>query len=540
MMCENLRAFLDDELSAIGRLVMSARLRLCGRCRLNAAEWQRLSRQIEQLEDEPVPPALGECVHADALLAAASARTHGPSLPVQQSRRQGVMTMRRTVMAVVFLGVLAGVALWQLPGRRGDTALAAVARAMANVTSAHFVGSTLDRGTGQRRSVEGWVKGRKFRMVTEGTEDVVDDGNRLVTLSISDNLVMATISPPGEYVGLSEGMTYLDLFRGVLLEPGMEAVRWEAIRLPDGRQAKKAILISPGSPGLAKGVLIVDVDTDLLLGLEEYDSAGSLVDKLERIEYNVAIPDSTFQVSIPENAVVTDETAPPSPASVEGWKEVEAAIKKLEAEGAYLIWKCPPRKGPAGLSDIGDFHPNLRFQLLDNKGTAMLYTPQNTYIIFGRVLVEDVRGPFRRVLTNEEFAAPTPPIVSIEQWKAQRAREEARIRAESKRHMPPPEVRAQWDAKGKELVAAGARLLVRSSGHCWPVGNANRFGIANGGCDFEALNKGAMRQIRIWYSPARKEYYIMGKARIHGPGFDQTVEDGWIKVPGPAPKLRQD
>lgn len=410
---------------------------------------------------------------------------------------------------------------------------------MANVTSVHFVGSALDHKTGQRQSVEGWVKGRKFRMVTKGSEEVVDDGERLVTVSTTDDFIAALISPSGKYVALSEGTTYLDLFRGVLLEPGMEAVRWDTVRLPDGRQAKKAILISPGSPGLAKGVLIVDADTDLLLGLEKYDRDGRLVDKIERVEYDVEIPDSVFRIKIPKNAVVSDTTAPPSQASAENWKRVQAAVKRLGAKGAVVFWSASPgAQAAGGTSGGGMFHPGLLLHPLDNNGTIMLYTPWNTYVVFGKVLIEDKKGRLpRRVVENEEFAAPGPPVRTIERMKAEDARELADI----KKHMPSPEVLARWDAKGKELAAAGAKLLVQSGGHCWPVGNVNRFGIANGGCDFEAQRQEGTGEIRIWYSPVRKEYYIMGKVRIHNDkGFDKTVEDGWIKVPGPPPKLPED
>jgi hypothetical protein len=441
-----------------------------------------------------------------------------------QVRRRTGIRASRWLAAAAFVVVLVASGFWLLP-RRHTVALAAVARAMANVQSVHFVGSTQDPVTGEQCSVEGWVKGRKFRMLTGGREDVVDDGNRLVTFSTTDDILIATIRPSEEYIALDEGTTYLDLFRGGLfnqaLERGMEVTKWEAAELPDGRQAEKAILVSRS--GSARGVLIIDANTDLLLGLEEYDSAGKLTDRLERVEYDVEIPDSVFQIDIPGDALVVDRTAPPSQASAAHWEQVEAAIKKLEAKGAYLIWRFSPGRGPTEASTVSDFHPNLRFRVVDNDGTALLYTGRNTYVVFGRMLAEDVRGQFRRVVTNEDFAAPGPPVVTIEERKEQKRAARARADAREKRYR---EQHPEREAKAREFRAAGGR----------PVGK-----ISNGRCS--GYHRGLWFEhadtdmIEIYYLPSSNSYYVMGKARVYGHGFDEVVEDGWIRVPGPAPKL---
>jgi hypothetical protein len=127
------------------------------------------------------------------------------------------------------------------------------------------------------------------------------------------------------------------------------------------------------------------------------------------------------------------------------------------------------------------------------------------------------------VVEDAEYVAPSPPDVTVAQWRA----EEARQNAEMERHMPTPEMRAKWDAKARELKAMGAKHLCQCGGDCCPAGNLY------GGRTFEALD----HDVDLWYSPERGEYYVMGKARVHGWGTDQVVEDDWIKVPGPAPKL---
>ena len=51
-----------------------AHLLWCAECRRNATEWFRLSRQLDRLEGEPVPPGLRERVIADAQAAAMAIR----------------------------------------------------------------------------------------------------------------------------------------------------------------------------------------------------------------------------------------------------------------------------------------------------------------------------------------------------------------------------------------------------------------------------------------------------------------------------------
>ncbi len=485
---------------------------------------EQFDAELERLFEAIGPPL--RAGWRERALKAMKAATPSSASASGRTRGLVIVKQRRALAIGAVVIMLAALTLWMLPRRGMDSALADVARAMANVQSAHFVGSTLDYATGKHLSVEGWVKGEKFRMLTDGTEDVADDGNRLVTISTTGGFVSALISPSGKYVGLSEGMTYLDVFRGERAFEearggGMAFAGWENLTLPDGRQAKKGILSSHGS----KLVLLIDPGTNLLLGLEEHVD-GRLVDKIERIEYDIEIPDSVFQISIPKNAVVTDATAPPSKASAEEWnKYVSAEIKRLEAtRRVYLFWSTSPGSQAAGSTGNGGFHPGLWFHPLDNNGTAILYTDRNTYVVFGRVLVESKKYRLRRIVENREFRAPGPPVITVAQRKAE---EEAKDKAERARYAalyktPTPEMLAKWDAKGKELAAIGAKQWVRGGQ------------LSTNGCNFEGIGY----EINVWYSPSRGEYYIMGKARVYNRrGFDKIVEDGWIKVPGPAPKL---
>jgi hypothetical protein len=300
---------------------------------------------------------------------------------------------------------------------------------------------------------------------------------------------------------------------------GARLVRSEPVTLPDGRAA----MVLELSEKSGRALLTVDAETDLLVSWETY-SDGKLRAKIERIEYNVEIPDSVFQPAIPEGAIVVDATDRQASAEQRArYAEWLAAAKRLS--GAYTLNQIPP----GGHVNLGTpFHHHLMFETLDTGGLILLYLPdRNVYRVFGRAMVHEDgddrnAGP---VVENAEYVPPTPAEVTVEQVKAKEARE----LAESQRRMPTPEMRAKWDAKGKELAAAGAKQLC-TGGSFYPRNNLA----------FDPLNE---RYISVWYSPARSEYYVMGKARVHGRfgfEFDQTVEDGWIKVPGPPPELNDE
>ena len=198
------------------------------------------------------------------------------------------------------------------------------------------------------------------------------------------------------------------------------------------------------------------------------------------------------------------------------------------------------------------FHRDLVFEVMDRGGMILLYNQsRNTYRVFGKVLVHD--GDKTRVVENDEMPAPGPAVRTIGQVNAQakadaekRAAEEAQWSRDVKREMPTPEMLARWKLKWKELKAEGAFNVCTFGGECWPVGKTT------GGCTFQDLEE---RGANVWYSPAREQYYILGRVRIHRPAFDQyylmgkvrihrgafdkTVENGWIKVPGRAPRKRR-
>jgi len=428
--------------------------------------------------------------------------------------------MRRAVMAVVFVGVLAGVALWQLAGRRGDAALAAVAQAMSKVKSVHFVGWDPSRGPGDRDRREGWIEPRRARSVEGDVLDEFLDENRMVEIRSDGGLVQVTINPLPldlanllkEKQGFLRALPFMwpQAAQDELERAGARVTRSERMRLHDGRSA----LVVDLTAGQRMRRLTVDEATNLVTRMEEY-RRGALVGAIEHIEYNVDIPEKVFEISIPKGATVVDNvSSPPEEPRREG-----EAPRRFKAAEEYPILHSP--RGGRGGSCGSPFHIHLRFEVLGDDEVTITYIPRtNAYCVVGKVLALGMG--LNRVVENAEFVAPRPPDVTAEQYEA----EQARQHREAMRRMPPPEVQRQWDAKAKELKAAGAKDL----------GTAGRT-YGTSGYYFHALND---RIIHIWYLRSRNAFYVMGTARVRGPGIDQVVEDGWIKVPGPPLKLPED
>lgn len=101
MLCDDLRAYLDNEISGPAAIVMAVHSRVCPVCRENAAAWSRLSAEIRSSGDGPELPVLRERLMADARASAASAREEG--LP-----RPSLMPIYAGMAAVLLMLALVG------------------------------------------------------------------------------------------------------------------------------------------------------------------------------------------------------------------------------------------------------------------------------------------------------------------------------------------------------------------------------------------------------------------------------------------------
>lgn len=407
MCCHKLRAYLNEELNPLSRILMYIHIAACPHCRKMMEEGY-LSREIRRLEDTPVPPALRDKLMADAISASRTQATP----PLLRSRTQGVFTMKRALIAFGLVVVLAVIGLGILPRQGGSVALADVARAMANVKSAHMVVFDADVKTGERHTIEVWIKSpSKYRMLEEGVGEMADNGKRSVEIGTRDGVLTATIEQSKGFKGLEHIMPSLSFFNGeeavdyLIKENDLAFVGSKPDVLADGRKAK---IIELRALEGGKVLITVDDATDRLYKVMAYRKNGKLEDGLEQIEYDMEIPDSMFELRIPKNAMVLDTLTPDSP----NLKAEHASIgKKLEASGAYPMWE--DLNGSCYVHS--KYHSGMRFRTEGN--TYIYYLPKrNTYYVFGKALVTDSKIPgFKRVVNEGEFTAPYKPDISQEQ-----------------------------------------------------------------------------------------------------------------------------
>ncbi|UCC69173.1 MAG: hypothetical protein JSV79_04440 [Armatimonadota bacterium] len=443
------------------------------------------------------------------------------------SRRWSSISWRRPVLAAAFVVLLLASGLWLLP-KRHTVALADVARAMASVQSAHFV-----VWTGQQPVGELWVKGpEKCLIRAEGGLDAADDGQRTISLERRGGpQLLAVVQPARSMTGLgelSEGMTYLDWLSGpglthsVLETGGAKMISTEEVALPDGRRAVNVTLAvpTPSGPTPEKMVITVDPDTDLVIAWERFiaweragEGHGGL--RVDRIDYDVEVPDSLFSLDIPTDAVVVDLLTPPSDGLT---AKGQALAKEAEAMSADVIFDGGPDHSHGGSCGTS-YHTNLRFQFLDRNATSIYYLPdRNTYCVAGRVLAltSDSSG-FSQVVEDDEFVPPALPDSTPDQMIA---------KAESALS---PESIAERDAWEKQLRAAGAVALSKVDGGMATCGTGYHPGMF-----FRSADKSGFR---LYYFPDRNVYYVMGKALVWAADFEEVVEDAEVPAPGEPERL---
>jgi outer membrane lipoprotein-sorting protein len=345
---------------------------------------KRLSRKIGQLEGEPVPPALRNKLMADAMTAAASARAKTSLPPTRQLGIQGVWKMRKAYLAAALAIVMVVGGLWLLPSRHGGFALADMAQAMARVNTVHFTGYALDEN-GDRRNLEGWVKGsNKIRITVEGKEDIADDGSRLVTVE-SGELPKVTIRNSGNLPGLARGMTYLDLFNrpgalGSAIEAnGAEVVSDKKVSV-NGKQYRVTEL--KGDSG-SRMRICTDERTNLLTRSETYTRSGELVELIESVEYSIPVSGSVFQMTIPKDLpvlnMVTDH-----PSDTFG-DRMEEFKRNTYDWNANCLLQSSGGDPNSHMFCGSQFHPDVRFEIYGHKFLAVYYlSDRNVYRIVGK------------------------------------------------------------------------------------------------------------------------------------------------------------
>jgi len=482
-----------------------------------ATEWQDkdLADLLRSTRAIPRPGAKQKAIAAMAEAASASRARSRASLP-----------RRRALVVAASAVVLVATGFCLLPRRQG-IALADVARAMANVQSARFV-----IWSGDQRVAEVWVKGPDRCLIrdNEGELEAVDDGERSLSIERHGSTgPLAVVRPPRKLSNLGElgeGMTYLDWLSGpgvthnVLETSGAKMISTEEVALPDGRRAVNVTLAVPtcSGPTPEKMVITVDPDTDLVIAWERFiawerpgEGHGGL--RVDRIDYDVEIPDSLFSIDIPEDAVVVDLLTPPS----DGLTARGLAIaKEAQAMGGHVIFDGGPDHSHGG-SCGSHYHAKLYFQFLDRNATSIYYLPdRNTYYVAGRVLaLMSDESRFRQVVEDEEFIPPTRPDSTPDRETA---------KAESALTLSADSI-AKRDAREKELLAAGAVKCSKMDGCMGTCSTPYHRGMF-----FRSADKSGFR---LYYFPDRNTYYVIGKALVWCAEWEQMVEDAEVEAPGP-------
>lgn len=315
MRCDDLTAFLESQTGFLKRLALRAHLIRCASCRQRKAEWLCLSREISRLEGESVPPALTERLMADAMAAAADARSRLSSSSSNGARARKVSDMKKALAVAGLAAVLIVAGFWLFPRQSG---LEGVVQAMSNVDTVHYTGWQIDQETGERRRLETWIKGDKVRRTLAGKVDmVIADGKE--TWIQYDHPVWheprATIrraDGPDSY-RMARAFRSEEAIRVLMKESGGE-VRPAGTKTLDGVRVTVTEIIEPeGRPGWGhpKMVVYANSDTDLIVKLEQYSREGKLLYVLDRFDYNTDFPDSVFSIKIPKGMPVEDHSRDP-------------------------------------------------------------------------------------------------------------------------------------------------------------------------------------------------------------------------------------
>lgn len=370
--------------------------------------------------DCDVPDGLKARVFADATEAAS--HRSGKSLTDEVNLFRKFM-----VAGAIALIVFGAVALGILPGLRGNDALAQVARAMAKVESVHLTGFVIDDATGEHLDYEMWIKHpSKFLLKQEcidnGVLEVADNGRRRVRLLTLQDDVSAEISmsgkPPRESMWFQkEG--FLQMTRRGMIES-------KESTLPDGRPAH-VMEFAGLSPVFGRALLTVDDRTNLIFQYELYRK-GKLAYKIERIDYNVEMPDSMFELEIPENASVRDLMKYHVEIPEELIEKRADVEERMKARGAVLILASvmkKPLKEQEGKETnrrhtCGTlYHSGMLFEAMGDPQTCIWYDKtSNAYYVLGKAIVTDGKVPgYTKTVENAWFTAPYESDREITKWK---------------------------------------------------------------------------------------------------------------------------
>lgn len=289
----------------------------CAECRAAHDVDAVIARGIAQMQAEPVPPE-----GLARTLAAVGLRKVEAAQPASATRRRyaPVATRRTALVAGALIVALVLFGAFLNGGRQGvDAVLAQTMEAMSKVRTVHFVEKKIIDGVARER--EEWFKfPDKQRSEEKGR--LISINNRRRTLSI-----ITDRSPNVAVIGSAIGIGF---HADWLTETGLQ----QAINNSDGQVIRKITRESTAQEQDGKSFLLIELqindlnhesnefarlwidrDSHLVVAWEDWevrkrDGKVTWRTVVERVDYNVDLPDSLFSMDIPKGAEVRDFSTP--------------------------------------------------------------------------------------------------------------------------------------------------------------------------------------------------------------------------------------
>ncbi len=296
--------------------------------------------------------------------------------------------MRRAKYAVAFAIILLVTGGFLFPKMEGNSAVAQVLRALANVRSCHITGWTLDKD-GNKVVMEGWFKAPdKMRMRHGESYDYLVKDGRSTTVWEG----IATIEP-AEATGGVEGLKAIlsaDSLKQFAAGYGMR-LGIESATFPDGREV--LILTGHEKQKYYSGTVVFTIDkkTNLMISMQDYDKDHNLTSEINKIEYDVEVPDSAFNQKLPQGTVVADLVTPPTAEQLKWRQEQKQRLTQAGAQVAISI--------PKGLDQIEGYV----FHCLSAGGLMVFEIPgRSVYRVLGAARVTGPNG-FEQIVEDGDI-----------------------------------------------------------------------------------------------------------------------------------------
>jgi len=283
----------------------------CAECRADHRADDLIACAISQMQAEPVPTG-GLRQALETIEAQGSQRRASVAFP---SRRRAPAAIRGILLAAqaIFVGIVLVMAITGWRHRGGDLSLTGAAKPTSEIRTVHFVAEEFIGGVPRR--METWIKyPDKSRAEFEGRGTAIINGRRFLQISTWGKRNEATVSYDGQRrMGRADAFTEAGV-RRMLKSP--QPLRVKVVRDSIEREAsgKSFVVIEfvadyPGGEQIDGRRVRADRGSGRIVGSEDWhqrkrDGKITYRMRVDRIEYNMDLPDSLFSTEPPKGAIV--------------------------------------------------------------------------------------------------------------------------------------------------------------------------------------------------------------------------------------------